>query len=64
MRTTFKGSRGEPLGYINEDSSNRRTLFDNAGAMLGWYNANQNKTFNRQGQVVGTGDQLTRLLKD
>ncbi len=63
MRTIIKGNRGQPLGYINEEG-NRRTLFDNAGAMLGWYNANQDKTFDRQNRMVGFGDQLTRLLRD
>jgi hypothetical protein len=63
MRTTIKGNRGQTLGYINEEI-NRRTLFDNAGAMLGWYNENQDKTFDRQGNFVGFGDQLTRLLRD
>lgn len=62
MRTIVKGSRGESIGYINEDSG-RRTLFDSSGAMLGYYNKNTNKTFDRSGAVVGQGDQLTRLLR-
>lgn len=63
MRTIIKGSRGETLGYITEQYG-RRTLSDAVGALLGWYIESQDKTFDRQGRVVGTGDQLTRLLRD
>ena len=63
MQKTVKGSRGETLGYITEHSD-RRTIYDAAGAMLGYYNKNTDKTFDRSGAMVGNGDQLTRLLKD
>jgi YD repeat-containing protein len=63
MRTIVKDARGATLGYINEDGS-RKTLYDTAGAMLGWYNEGQNRTYDRNGVMIGYGDQLTRLLKD
>ena len=63
MREIIKGPKGETRGYIAE-FGNRQYLSDASGRNMGWYDKTQNKTYNRQGAYVGSGNQLAFLLED
>ena len=53
---------GRVIGFI-DDQPNRLQLRDRTGNVQGWYNKNDNKTYERSGNLFGFGDQLLRLLK-
>jgi hypothetical protein len=61
MQTPLKGAAGQVLGYIME-AGDRKTLQDPQGRTMGWYSKSQNRTYDRQGALVGPGEQLTILL--
>ena len=51
------------MGVINTDSRGVVTLRDQLGVILGKYDPKSNQTTNFAGQVIGTGNLLTMLLK-
>ncbi len=61
MQSLIKGKSGETKGIIVE-SSNKITLTDKSGAMLGSYYKDQDKTYSRSGALVGQGNILAFLL--
>ena len=63
MRKLIKGSRGETLGY-EDDNGNTKSVSNASGKYLGRYDKEQDRTFDRQGRNVGTTDQTRNLLED
>lgn len=63
MRTVIRGQIGETKGYI-DNSGHRLIIRDSSGNMLGWYDKNMNRTFNKSGTCVGHGNILSFLLQD
>jgi hypothetical protein len=61
--TEIHAGNGRVRGYINETLS-RKTISDKSNKTLGWYDKAQDKTFSRQGQYIGPGDQSMSLLED
>ena len=54
---------GHVIGYINE-FGNRREVRSRSNALLAWYNKATDKTFKRDGNLAGTGDQTMRFLEE
>ena len=52
---------GTVIGYVSE-SGNRREIRDRSAGLLGWYDKSQDKTFKRDGNLAGYGDQTARFL--
>jgi hypothetical protein len=59
----IKDNLGRTLATISEDRKGVLTIKDGLGKLLGTYDPKTNTTKNYLGQVVGTGNQLTRLIK-
>lgn len=58
-----KNADGTIRGQLH-DRGGEKTVSDAAGRLRGKYNERTNTTTNQNGQIVGTGDQRTRLLDD
>lgn len=54
---------GQLRGYIKETGNGRQVLAP-GGAVLGYYDEQQDKTYRPGGSFYGTGDQLMDLLED
>ncbi len=54
--------RGMVIGFVN-DSGNRREIRDRSNGLVAWFQKDQNKTFKRDGNFAGPGDQAIRFLK-
>ena len=57
------GSKGEYLGYVNEDSTNTRA-YDNKGKPVGTYNKPANQTYNANGTRSSFGNTvISKIVK-
>lgn len=54
---------GRVLATITTDSKGNSVIKDYLGQTLGRYDSRTNTTYNFTGQVIGNGNQLTRLIK-
>jgi hypothetical protein len=59
----IKDNLGRTLATISEDRKGVFTIKDGLGKLLGTYDPKTNITKNYLGQIIGTGNQLTRLIK-
>ena len=59
----LKDKNGRTRGFLVEQIG-RTVLRDPQGATLGWYDKNQNRTFDKSGRYVGNDNQLTILLEE
>jgi hypothetical protein len=59
----IKDNLGRILGVISSDRKGILTIKDALGKILGTYDPKTNTTKNYLGQIIGTGNQLTRLIK-
>lgn len=50
------------IAYIETDNGKQR-LYSNSSVLLGWYVISEDKTYNINGALVGTGNLLMTLLK-
>ncbi len=60
---TLKNQLGVILATISTDSKGIQTIRDPLGVILGTYDPKTNTTRNFLGQIVGTGNLLTTLIK-
>ena len=51
------------IGYINE-VGDRCEVRSRSNGLVAWFDKRQNKTFKRDGSMVGFGDQTIRFLKE
>jgi hypothetical protein len=63
MSEVLRDQYGNRLGEIVIEGQ-RRIIRDKYGRTLGWYDAYDNITKDRQGRWVGRGDLLSRLLEE
>ena len=61
MKTMVKDASGKTLGYKVERGS-QVIVEDASGKMVGAYNKNVNKTVDKSGRAVYSGDQTSALL--
>ena len=61
MKTMVKDASGKTLGYKVERGS-QVIVEDASGKMVGAYNKNVNKTVDKYGRAVYSGDQTSALL--
>lgn len=61
MRTLLKSANGQIKGYLNE-AGPRTFIYDPSGNVLGWYDKNTDKTYNKSNTVVAMGNQVMILL--
>ena len=61
--TPILNQSGKVLGYIHE-VGDRREVRSRSNGLLAWYNKRQNKTFKRDGSLVGFGDQAVKFLEE
>ncbi len=59
----IQAANGRTRGKLIE-TGNRIQITDPSGRLLGWYDENQDKTFDRSGRYIGPGDQTMSLLED
>jgi len=62
-KETLKDPLGQILATIETDRNGNQTIKDYMGKILGVYNKKENKTRNYLGQIVGTGNLLTSLIR-
>jgi len=62
-KETLRDPLGQILATIETDRDGNQTIKDYMGKILGVYNKKENKTRNYLGQIVGTGNLLTSLIK-
>lgn len=55
------GSKGEYLGYINEDETNKRA-YDSKGKPVGTYNKPANQTYNSNGSRSSFGNTVVSKI--
>lgn len=55
-------ARGKIIGFI-KDFGDKKTLTNSNGKVLGSYDPRQDKTYNATGGLVGSGNQLSSLLR-
>jgi hypothetical protein len=63
MKEIVKNASGKPIGQIWE-AGNRIYAQDTAGKTLGWYDKNTDKTFDKSGSPVYSGNMVRALLVD
>ena len=61
MKTAVKDANGRTLGYQVERGS-QVIAEDASGAVIGRYDKNTNKTFDKSGRARYTGDQTAALI--
>ena len=54
---------GKVTGYINEQGD-RREVRSRSNALVAWYDKRQDKTFTRDGNMAGFGDQAIKFLEE
>ena len=59
----IKDKNGHLLGKIETKSNGIKEVHDKSGHLLGKYDPKTNVTTDKNGHKVGTGNQLTTLLK-
>lgn len=64
MRTIIRNDQNSTMRGFTEDIGNRIEIHDIQGKMLGWYDKNNDRTFNKSGANIGRGNQLMVLLTD
>jgi hypothetical protein len=64
MKPICTNPSGKVLAYENDVSEYRKEIRDRSNALLGWYNPHQDKTFDRSGRSIGSGDQRGRSIRD
>jgi len=60
-REYFTDRTGKWVGSVTTESSGRKTILDNKGALLG--RVHDGKTLDNKGAFFGRGDQSQRLFK-
>ena len=63
MREMIKSASGKTLGFKAEVGS-RTVVQDASGATLGHYDKNQDKTFDKSGRALYSGDQTSALIEE
>lgn len=61
MKQTIKNASGETVGYLVEQGA-RILAQDRSGKTLGWYDKNTDKTFDKSGSPLYSGDMTRALL--
>ncbi len=59
---TLTDAHGKIVGFI-KDSGEKKIVTDAHGKIKGTYDPKQNKTFDAYGALIGTGNQLSSLLR-
>ena len=54
---------GKVIGYTNE-VGDRHEVRSRSNGLVAWYNKRQNKTFKRDGNAAGFGDQAIWFLEE
>ena len=62
MKETIKSASGKTLGYKAQVGS-RTVVQDASGKTLGHYEKNQDKTFDKSGRALYSGDQTSALIE-
>ena len=62
-KETLKDPLGQILATIETDRNGNQTIKEYMGKILGVYYKKENKTRNYLGQIVGTGNLLTSLIR-
>lgn len=62
-RQTLYDNRSRLIGFINTDPSGRQTVYDAQNRYAGFYEPKQNRTFDAQSRIVGTGNLLASLIR-
>jgi hypothetical protein len=62
VKETIKSAGGATLGYRVEQGA-RTLVQDSAGQTVGWFDRNTNKTFDKSGKPLYSGDMTVALLK-
>jgi hypothetical protein len=55
---------GKTLAYERDVNPYRKEIRDRSNALLEWHNPHLDKTFDRSGRLVGSGDQRGRFIPD
>ena len=63
MKETIRDASGKTLGYKVQAGS-RTIVQDASGGTLGHYDENQNKTFDKSGRALYSGDQTSALIEE
>ena len=53
---------GKIIGRMMQFQDGRIQLYSRTGSYLGYYDPNDEKTYNRSGSLVGTGNLLATLI--
>ena len=61
MKQTIKNASGETVGQLVEQGA-RILAQDRSGKTLGWYDKNTDKTFDKSGSPLYSGDMTRALL--
>ena len=62
VKETIKSASGKTLGY-KVQVGGRTVVQDASGATLGHYEKNQDKTFDKSGRALYSGDQTSALFE-
>lgn len=57
----FYGTKGEYLGFLQEDGNNIRA-FNNKGQHTGYYNKNNNTTYDKSGMRLSSGNTVVTTI--
>ena len=59
----IQNQSGKVIGYINE-FGDRREVRSRSSGLIAWYDKRLDKTFKRDGNMAGFGDQAIKFLKE
>lgn len=63
VKETIKSASGKTLGYKVKVGS-RTVVQDSAGKTLGWHDENVDKTLDKSGRALYSGDQTSALIEE
>ncbi len=63
MKTPIKDTNGRTVGYLNERGS-QVIAEDASGAVIGRYDGNTKKTFDKHGKPLYSGNMTSALIAD
>ena len=63
MKQPILNQSGKVKGFTN-DIGNRVIIEDEQGKLLGFYEKNHDRTYNRSGAIMGKGNQIMILLEN
>lgn len=63
MKMPVQDAGGKVIGYLL-DNATRITAQDKSGQTLGWFDKNSEKTFDKSGKPLYSGDMTRALFRD